>query len=381
MCLCSTLLTAQTIVTGEIAGSVTDPSGAAIPKVVVSAKSEAYGDTRTATTNNAGEYHISLLPPGVYTLSATASGFQTAQVRATASLGQIATANIKLSLQEVTNIIDVTAEAPLLQSENANVATTFNLAQLDNLPTPGGDMSALPFTNPGAVTNTGGGYGGFSSFGLPATSNLFTFNGSDIMDPYYNINNSGASNLTLGANEIQEVAVVTNGYTGQYGRMAGAQVNYVSKSGANAFHGNGLWNWNGAKLNANDWFNNANSTDRPHAVSNQWGTSFGGPIKKNKLFFFWDYEGLRYVLPSAAPIYIPTTAFASYVLSTTSPAVVPFYTKAFNLYAGASGAARATPVTAGVDPQRGCGDFTGGGFGTTLPCARQFQDTVNSLNT
>jgi len=124
------------------------------------------------------------------------------------------------------------------------------------------------------------------------------------------LNNSGASNLTLGANEISEAAVVLNGYTGQYGRQAGAQVNYITKSGTNQFHGNAAWFWNGSKLNANDWFNNASDpfTPRPHAVSNEWADSVGGPIVKNKLFFFFDNEGLRYVLPSGGPVYIPWRA-------------------------------------------------------------------------
>ncbi len=90
--------------------------------------------------------------------------------------------------------------------------------------------------------NTGGTYGNFSAFGLPATSNLFTLNGNDENDPFLNLNNSGSSNLLLGQNEVQEVAVVSNGYTAQYGRQAGVQVDYSTKSGSNAFHGNaGLW--------------------------------------------------------------------------------------------------------------------------------------------
>jgi hypothetical protein len=384
ICLGSTLLTAQTIVSGEIAGTITDPTGAVVPNATVTAKSQSFGDTRAAITNAQGDYHFPLLPPGVYTLSATAPGFQPAEVRATVSLGQIASVGIKLNLQQQTTIVEVTENSSLLQDENANVATTLSVTQLENLPAGGSDMLAYTFTNPGAVTNTQGAYGGFASFGLPATSNLFTLNGTDIMDPYLNVNSSGASNLTLGANEILEAAIITNGYTGQYGRLAGAQVNYVTKPGTNAFHGNALWNWNGAKLNANDFFNNLTGTDRPHAVSNQWAASVGGPIKKDKLFFFVDYEGLRYVLPSGGPIYIPTTGFSAYVLNnltTTAPAAIPFYTKALNLYAGASGASRATPVTAGVDSALGCGDFAGGGFGTTQPCARQFQSTVNALNT
>jgi hypothetical protein len=154
------------------------------------------------------------------------------------------------------------------------------------------------------------------------------------MDPYLNLNNFGASNLTLGSNEISEAAVVINGYTGQYGRQAGANVNYVTKSGTNEFHGNAAWFHNERKLNANDWFNNATGTPRPFAVSNEWADSVGDPILKNKLFFFFDNEGLRYVLPAGGPVYIPTTNFANFVLSNlaaTNSTAVPFYQKAFTL--------------------------------------------------
>src|ERR1039458_8476334 len=103
------------------------------------------------------------------------------------------------------------------------MATTFNSEQLGNLPAPGNDMTAYALTAPGVTVSTGGGYGNFSAFGLPGVSNLFTINGSDNMDPYLNLNNSGASNLTLGSNEILEAAVILNGYTGQYGSQGGAQ--------------------------------------------------------------------------------------------------------------------------------------------------------------
>ncbi len=104
--------------------------------------------------------------------------------------------------------------------------------------------------------NTGQGYGNFSAYGLPATSNLFTVNGENDMDPYLNLNNSGATNLTLGKNEVQEATVISNAYSGQYGQQAGAQINYVTKSGTNQYHGNVLYQWTGRALDANDWFNN-----------------------------------------------------------------------------------------------------------------------------
>lgn len=378
-------LAAQTIVTGEISGTVTDPSGAAVANGTATLKSDATGQTQTVSTGGTGEFHFSLLRPGVYTLTVAATGFEQTLQKVTVNLGQVSSVKIQLGLQAQAQTVTVSEQAVLTQTEDANLATTFSNVQLQDLPAPGNDMTAYAFTAPGVTVSTGGGYGNFSVFGLPGVSNLFTVNGTDNMDPYLNLNNSGASNLTLGTNELQEAAVVMNGYTGQYGRQAGAQVNYVTKSGANDFHGNAAFYYNEKVLNANDFFNNATQTDRPFSISREWAGSIGGRIIKNKLFFYYDNEGLRYVLPGGGPVYIPTAAFSTYVLNNlnaNNTAAVPFYTTAMNLYAGASGAPRATPVTAALDPALGCGDFAGtGAWGVTQPCAATFRSTVNNLNT
>ena len=138
-----------------------------------------------------------------------------------------------LGAKTVDTTIEVTGEAPLLKTEDANLATDFNAAQIGSLPNPGGDTSYYAQTAPGVAMNVGGvgGFGNFTAFGLPATSNLFTLNGNDNNDPFLNLNNSGASNLTLGANELQDIAVVTTGYSAQYGRQGGVQVDSTTKSG------------------------------------------------------------------------------------------------------------------------------------------------------
>ena len=378
------ILCAQTIVTGDIAGSISDPSGAAVANSKVSLKSDATGESQAATTNASGEFRFSLLRPGSYVLTVTAAGFEETTQRVAVNLAQISTVKFQLGIQKQSQTVTVNEQAALTQTDNANMATTFNSLQLENLPAPGNDMTAYAFTAPGVTVSTGGGYGSFQAFGLPAVSNLFTINGNDNMDPYLNLNNSGASNLTLGSNEIQEAAVVINGYTGQYGRQAGAQVNYVTKSGGNQFHGNAAFFYNERVLNANDFFNNAFETDRPFAISREWAGSIGGRIVKNKLFFYYDNEGLRYVLPGGGPVYIPTSDFSAYVLNnlkTNNAAAVPFYTTALNLYAGASGASRAVALTQADDPNLGCGRFAAAGYGTTKPCAATFRSTVNNLNT
>ena len=123
---------------------------------------------------------------------------------------------------------------------------------------PGGDITTVAFTVPGIVMSVGDGINGnFSSHGLSALSNLFTVNGTDYNDLWFNENMTGASNLTLGQVELQEASVVQNGYSVQYGRQAGANVNYITKSGTNSVHGDLLYNFNNHLMNANDFFSNA----------------------------------------------------------------------------------------------------------------------------
>ncbi len=177
-----------------------------------------------------------------------------------------------------------------------------------------------------------------NSEGIPGSSILFTLNGSDVMDPYNNLNNSGASNNLLGQNEVAEAAVVLNAYSAEYGRMAGGQVNLIGKTGTNEFHGNLLYNYNDRIFNANDFFNNVSRTPRGVAISNQYGGSIGGPVwfpklynGKNKTFFYFDTEGLRYVTPSATTVSIPSPQFEQYTLAHIPAASVPLYQDAFNL--------------------------------------------------
>lgn len=211
------------------------------------------------------------------------------------------------------------------------------------------------------------------------------------MDPYLNLNNSGASNLTLGSNELAEAVVVLNGYTGQYGRQAGANVNYVTKSGTNEFRGNASWLYNERVMNANDWFNNATGTPRPLPCLTNGQLVSAVPSSRISCFSLLNNEGLRYVLPSGGPVYTPTADFSNFVLANltaNNPAAVPFYKTALGLCAGSSGAKVATGVTSALDSVLGCGDITSlgdpnanaalaAGFGVTRPCAATFRSDVN----
>ena len=364
---------AQTIVTGGFGGTVTDPTGASVPGVTLTLTNVSTGDTYTTVSSATGGYTFALLKPGDYTLRSTKDGFKTSTQKVSVLLGQNVTVNFAMELGSSSTTIEVTGEGNILQTENANIATTFDTRTVQNIPNPGNDITYVAQTAPGVSMNnsSGNGYGNFSAFGLPGTSNLFTVNGNDYNDPFLNLNNSGASNLLLGGNDVQEVAVVSNGYTGQYGRQAGAQVDYSTRSGSNNFHGSANYYYTGSTLNAEDFFLNASDQPKPFQNNNQWAADIGGPIKKDKAYFFVDTEGLRYVFATASQAFLPTPAFENYVLSQVPGTATSFYQQAFNLYNNAKGAANAVPTagTCGGDPTNGNlgGIFAGPGGTYGLP--------------
>lgn len=399
---------AQSIVSGDISGTVTDPSGAVVSGATVTIKNNATGAVQTTTTNATGFYRFSLLKPATYVVTVTQTGFQTTTRTVQVSVGQVTRADAKLTVGQSSQTVEVTAQTPVIQTDNGNVQSSFNAAQIDALPNPGGDITYVAQTAPGINVNasSGGGYGNFTANGTPGNANLFTVNGNDNMDPYLNLNNSGASNLTLGANELQDATVTTNGYTGEFGRNAGAQLNYGTKSGTNALHGNLSYLWTGAALNARDWFNNG---PNPNSASQQWAASVGGPIVKDKIFFFLNTEGLHLKLPTSQNVFIPSPQYQAFTVNSGLPGVgaanqIPFYQKMFGLWNGATGAATSGPVTDLANLDLGCGApafplssnpagppvlgydnstptgvaMEAAGFGTTVPCANQFRSSALS---
>jgi hypothetical protein len=367
----------QSLIAGDIAGRITDPAGAVVPNATVNLKSLDTGVALTTKSSGEGSYRFSLLKPGRYEVSTSVGGFATLTTEVTVGLGQTTQADLKLEISTTQQTIEVVGTTPLLNTDPGN-STDFTNQQVSLLPSPGGDMTNIAFSAPGAVVNVTGGYGNFTMNGLPATSNLFTVNGENDMDPYFNINNSGATNLTLGSNEVQEATVTTNMYSGQYGTLMGSQVTYVTKSGTNTFHGNAQYWWNGRYMNANNFFSNATDSPRPFANANQWAGSVGGPILKNKLFFFVDTEGLRFVLPNVDTVVAPTPAFATAVLNNVAnltPAQLPTYQKLFKLFANAPGAGNATPLTNNT----GCDKLVLPGWTTGAACAQTYTATPTSF--
>ncbi len=376
----------QSIISGDVTGTITDPSGAAVASAPVVLTNVNTNAVFNSTASARGSYRFAFVPPGTYKVSATVAGFRPQERSAViVTAGQPTTVNIALTISTTETTVNVTENTGALQTDNADVATNFTREMVETLPNPGGDLTYVAQTAPGVVMNTQAGYGNFVADGMPATSNLFTINGQNYNDPFFGINNSGASNLLLGSNDIQEANVINSPYSAQYGQYAGSQISYISKSGTNAFHGDAIYMWNGRYLNANQFFANAAGDSRPFNNFNQWATNVNGPIRKNKTFFDVDYEGLRNVLPTNAVLtLIPSPQYESATLANLAATghsnEIPFYKQVFAVYNGASGAAGATPVTA--DGNGGCG--TGANAFTALspgvPCALQFRSTPPNLN-
>ena len=361
-------LRAQSQTTGDVTGVVADQSGATVPDAKVTLKDNSKGTVQETDTNKDGVFHFYLLLPGSYTATVTATNFQTTSRPLTVNLGQIETLNFTLNVASSNTTVVVTEESPLLQTADGNVSSTIGQQTISEMPNPGNDLTAIAQLAPGSVmnTNAGGGLGNFSSYGVSASSNLFTLDGMDDNDPFLNLNNSGATNLALGTNEIQEATIVATGYSAQYGGLAGANINYVTKSGGNDFHGNAIYYWNGSAMNAQDWF--LPGQPKTFSNANQWAGSLGGPIKKDKLFFFFNTEGLRVILPTVFPTtFVPTPEFeAATIANLTSKgltASIPFYNQMFGLYnAAAMGKTMIQPKTCPAGITGVTGDICTFGF-------------------
>jgi hypothetical protein len=187
--------------------------------------------------------------------------------------------------------------------------------------------------------------------GLPALSNGYIVDGLETNDPLTNLNSGLSTNLVLGLNSISEVTVNTLSYSVDQGRYGASQIDYVTKSGTNQFHGNLYELWNGSLLNAADYFTNATpGNHKPRSTVNHFGGSLGGPIQHDKLFFFFDSEWVRIALPIVTPTIVPTALFRTYVLGQLPSQEVPFYEQMFSLYGNTSGAPYAIdgcPLAAG----------------------------------
>jgi hypothetical protein len=348
-CLLPAKALAQGETTSAIIGEVRDASRAVVAGATVTITNHETGLKRSAKTDDAGRFNFAQLKPGSYSVTVEAPGFDVGQNNNVVSgLGQKQTVDFTLKVARSNEAVEVSSEAPLINPENANTSTTLSAPALENLPNPGGDLTYPLQFAPGALINTAGsgndfvggtnGYGNVEFNGLPALSNGYIVDGLETNDPLTNLNSGLSTNLVLGLNSISEVTVNTLSYSVDQGRYGASQVNYVTKSGTNQFHGNLYELWNGSLLNAADYFTNATpGNHKPGATVNHFGGSVGGPIAHDKLFFFFDSEWVRIALPIVTPTIVPSQAFQQYVLQQLPSASVPFYQQMFSLYKDTSG--------------------------------------------
>jgi len=377
-------LEAQTLTTGAIAGVVTDASGGVVMDAQVTARNFDTGQKRGIATGPNGAYTLSQLQPGLYQVSVSARGFKVAELGPIiVEVSRIANADVTLQVGSRTEIVEVTSATQLIEPANPNTNTTVTSQMIDVLPNPGNDLTYLAQVAPGAIMNTAIGTGNVEFNGLPATSISWTIDGLDASLPWYDVNYSGATNLMLGLNAVSEATINTFSYSVDQGRFGAAQVNYISKAGTNQWHGNAFETWNGRGLDAAYWFVNAqpgpscSTTNtakcKPFSNMNEFGASIGGPLIKDKLFLFGDFEGIQIALPATLSETYPSQAYESYVLSqipqggydpanqlTYAPppnpaAAIPYYKRAFALYGNPSGG---VPIPSYDCPINGDGTIT-----------------------
>jgi len=344
-------MAAQTTSSGGLTGIVSDQGYGVVPDAHVVIKDDAKGVTQSTVTDSAGIYRFFFLAPGRYALTVVHDGFREERRNVDVLLGPPVTVNVTLNIAAANEKVAVVDEVPLIQAENGDASATIRQKEISEVPNPGNDLTYIVQTTPGVVMNTDvpNATGmNFSILGMPSSSYLYSIDGVD--NPP-----TGVLGLLLGQNQVQEATVVSTGYSGQFGNAAGGNINYVTKSGSNQFHGNAQYYWNGRVLNANDWFNKNSQLSgglpnrAPFDIANQWAGSFGGPIKTNRLFFFFDTEGLRVIVPSIAQVLIPSPQFEDATIKNidhrfgeTSASDV-FYKQVFNLYNAAPGASSAAP--------------------------------------
>jgi hypothetical protein len=300
------LATAQTAGTGALTGIVTDNAGAVIQDARVTVVNEATGETRTVASRQNGSYMVPLLPPGSYRVEFSRNGFKTA-VKPGLEINVTETArfDIGLELGEVQEQVTVTSEAQLLQTESSALGRITDHALVSNLPLVTRNYTQIVTLSPGVSSNVtnaaelGRGNGGlsqgnFRAYGASGADNNFQMNGIQINDLQASGSFSGGVAIP-NPDAIQEFKVQTGLYDATYGRNAGANVNVVTRSGSNEFHGNVFEYLRNDALNANKFFRNLTGQPRGVLKQNQFGFTLGGPVKKDKLLFFTSYQGMRQI--------------------------------------------------------------------------------------
>ena len=289
----------QTI-TASITGTVTDPSGAVVPNTKVTATNTSTNLAYSANTNEAGVYNLLFLPVGNYNVAAEVQGFKrTVLGPFDLQVNQIARVDVHLEVGDTTQSVEITGFAPVLQTESTATGDTLESTKLTSIPLNGRNYASLLQLMPGAIStspnamNTQNKFQGSGSRpqvnGNREQTNNFLVDGIDVND---SIDNRIGYHPNVDA--LEEVKVVTGNGSSEWGNAGGAIVNATIKSGTNTYHGNAFEFLRNDKLDANGFFNNRTNTKRNALKRNIFGGTFGGPIVKNKAFFFMDYEGTEF---------------------------------------------------------------------------------------
>ena len=350
--LSASLATAQ-LPTATISGVVRDPSRALIPGTTVTATNTETGLSRSATTGANGAYRFPALPVGRYDVRAEHSGFQTKiQTGLRITVGEEAVLNFTLEIGTVAESISVTAEAPVVNTTSGSLGGLVSERRVSDLPLNGRNLTDLAFLQTGVqeqrtAGNDSRGGVAFSSQGAPIRSNLFMIDGT-IMNNPLNRGIASANETSMGVEGIKEFRVVTNSFSAEYGMNMGSQITIVTKSGTNQIHGSVFEFLRNSALDARNWNDGA---EKPPFRRNNFGGAVGGPIVRDRTFYFLTYEGLRQSRPRTELGSVPTAAARTGDLDgdgvpevTVDPVVVPY----LKLY----------PLPNGEDLGGGVGRFT-----------------------
>ena len=309
-------LASQTASTGALTGVALDPSGAALPDVVVHLVSQETSETDSATTDQEGRFAFPLLRPGDYKLDASKTDFQLLR-RTDLRVFVTETLRLELHLQLATVIgnVQVSSEVTMVQSDNSALGRVANETAVSGLPLVTRNFAQLASLSPGVITgvyNAGGlGLGGTALSQIASSNDGIFVHGARSYDSNFQLDGISVNDVQGSAagsggipipspDSIQEFKVQTGLYDAAYGRYGGANVSLITKTGSNTFHGGVFEFLRNEVLNANDFFSNRAAQPRPVLKQNQFGFTFGGPIKKEKLLFFGSYQGTRQINAVAA---------------------------------------------------------------------------------
>jgi outer membrane receptor protein involved in Fe transport len=291
----------------SLAGTAFDASGALIAGARVKVRDLSTSFSASTTTDNHGMFRFAVLPVGQYELTADHEGFATVQVNnLDLSVGANLTFTLRFRVADAQETMTVTDEAPILEESRSQLSTTIDNRFISELPANGRDFTAFVLLTPGVTMDV---RGGLSFAGQRAMNSLLLdgINNDDAFwgQPQDGFILDGRQPYHLSEDAVREFQVNSNAYSAEFGRAGGGVINTVTKSGTNEFHGSAFWFFRDKSLNANDPINKLYDLPKSPFHFNQFGATFGGPVRRDRLFFFINYEGLRSNLPNPVFLNLP----------------------------------------------------------------------------